>query len=94
MVIHTVSIPEITRDNDAAYLNHVKFTVASIDPEAIIYISKTEDILSFHVEPSKPNIRQQLIDKLLEYHRTLNIRIEFSKSLKIQKRVSFKINFS
>jgi hypothetical protein len=94
MIVHTVSIPTITKDNDAAYLNHVRYTVETIDPNASIYISKSESILSFHVEPSSDTVRQALIDKLLEYHRALNIKIEFSKSLKIQKKISFKINFS
>jgi hypothetical protein len=94
MLIKTVNIPSITRDNDAAYLNHVRYTVETIDPNASILINKSEDILSFHITPSSGDLRQNLIDKLLEYHRALHIKIEFSKSLKIQTKVSFKINFN
>ena len=94
MIVHSVSIPSITKDNDAAYLNHVRYTVETIDPKAVIYIYKADNIITFHVEPSQDIYRQLLIDKLLEYHRALRIKIEFSKSLKIQSKVSFKINFS
>ncbi len=94
MIIQTVNIPSITRDNDAAYLNHVRYTVETIDPNAQILVNKSEEILSFHINPSSENLRQNLIDKLLEYHRKLNIKIEFSKSLAIQKHISFRINFS
>lgn len=94
MYIQTVNIPTITKDNDAAYLNHVRYTVETIDPEAKILINKSEDILSFHVTPSSVNLRQNIVDKLLEYHRGLHIKIEFSKSLAIQKHISFKINFN
>ncbi|HEY0751556.1 MAG TPA: hypothetical protein VGD26_10385 [Chitinophagaceae bacterium] len=94
MIVHEVSIPSINRDNDAAYLNHVRYTVETIDPDAIIYVSKSENILTFHVNPSNSLIRQELINKLLEYHRMLRIKIEFSKSLKIQTKISFKINFN
>lgn len=94
MIVHTVNVPAITPDNDAAYLNHVKYTVETVDPQASMYITKTEEVLIFHVEPSNSSHRQPIIDKLLESHRSLHLRIEFSKSLKIQRYISFKINFN
>lgn len=94
MIVHTVNVPSITPDNDAAYLNHVKYTVETIDPLASMYITKTEEVLMFHVEPSNSSHRQDIINKLLSSHRALQIKIEFSKSLKIQKYISFKINFT
>ncbi len=92
-LIRKFNFPNIIRDNDAAYLQHVHYSVLSVDTDADVMANRVEAGIIFHITPSTPIKRQLIIDALLVAHRALGLRIEFSKSLKIQKKVSFFIEF-
>jgi hypothetical protein len=93
MKIESKDLPPILRENDNFYLEWVKTSVTHADPEATVTVRQNSEGLVFSVLPSVDILRQSLIDNLLESHRRLNLKIKFSSSLKIQKSISFTIQF-
>jgi hypothetical protein len=86
-------LPPILRENDNFYLEFIKTSVIHADPEAVVSVRQGSDGLVFSVIPSIDSLKQSLITNLLESHRRLNLKIKFSSSLKIQKTISFSIQF-
>jgi hypothetical protein len=93
MKITSQDLPPILRENDRFYLEWVKSSVTHADPEAVVSVRQNIDGLIFSIIPSIEELRQSLISNILESHRRLNLKIKFSSSLKIQKTISFSIQF-
>lgn len=93
MKIESKDLPPILRENDNFYLEWVKTSVIHADPEAVVSVRQNSEGLVFTITPSTEGLRQSLIENLLESHRRLNLKIKFSSSLKIQKIISFSIQF-
>lgn len=81
--------PGILKDNDKFYLDFITDALKHSDPEAEILLDKMEDEIKVSVTPSEPAFRQHIIDNLLGAHRLFKIKIIFSKSLALEKRVNF-----
>lgn len=93
MKIESNDLPPVLRDNDSFYLEWLKTSITHADPVATISVRQNSNGLIFTVLPSLESFRQSLIDNILESHRRLNLKIKFSSSLKIQKSISFTIQF-
>jgi len=94
MKVESKDLPAILRENDNHYLEFINSSIIHADPEATVNVRRNSEGLSFMITPSTDNLRQFLIDNLLEAHRRLNLKIKFSSSLKIQKTIAFSIQFN
>lgn len=83
----------VITDNTQRYLEFVESCIQHADPEADIKIYKKEDKIDAYVTPSNPEFKDALIYNLLHGHRHFNLTIVFSKSLKIQKNISYSLYF-
>lgn len=90
----SISLPHVMTDNEARYIGLVAAVVNFSGPGSNIHTSPYEGGFNISVEPADPTQRDHLIKSLLGMHRGIGLKIIFSKSLAIQKLVSFKINFA
>lgn len=84
---------KIIPDNDASYLNSLEERIKEVDNKAEILIKESLDGLLIHVLPSLDQLRDLIIRSVRQYHYSLGIKIEFSKSLLISKHITFKVIF-
>lgn len=81
--------PSILSDNDMELLDHIVMILNYSDCCFDINITKSVDRLIVHITPSNPDFRPDIIENLLWISKVLRVKIIFSKSLKIQRLVSF-----
>ncbi len=83
--------PSILKDNDAVYINFISDVMKHADPEADILLDKYEKEIKVNITPSNGDFKQHLITDLLEAHRLFQMKIIFSKSLSISKKISYSV---
>lgn len=83
----------VVSDNNMLYLNYLlNSLIKHADPEADVLIDKVDNELKVTITPSNPEFKPDIIYNLLEGHRKFKIRIIFSKSLAISKKINYIIN--
>lgn len=91
MQIKSNDLGGILDDNSDIYIQSVKAAIDHADPECVVTIRKDHSKITFHITPSKPEFRQAIINNILELHRNLKIKTNFSKSTNISTTVSFSV---
>jgi len=81
----------ILKENEITYFNHLHGIVESCDELSTIEITKTPDSISFRIVCSLPKYSQTVLQKLLEFHNLLNIRLNLSKSIKNNSIIHYEI---
>lgn len=79
----------IQPDTEFEFLDSIITCVVHADPESTAQLSVVENKITMHVLPSTPEFKQCIVDNLVKLNKLLKIKITFSSSLKISKRVSF-----
>lgn len=89
MIVEKINIPALIHDNDAAYINHVQYTVEAADPSARMIVMQKIDSIGFRVEPSDSKLKQEIIRAVRKSHYKLGLKIDFSKSVNSVDSISF-----
>lgn len=84
-------LPIELTDEVLAYFRLVEAAISHIDPEAGIRYIENHDVLKIHIKPSLESYKKPIIDNLLGLHRSHKIPIKFSKSINIQKTITYEI---
>lgn len=86
-------LPKIIKDNEDIYIQSIKCCVDHADPNSKIEIRNIDNGLIFHIKPTTDLFKQLIIENLLSVHRSMGLKVIFSKSLAISSTVSFTITF-
>lgn len=81
-------------DNDQEYLNWVKTIAEYSCPESKVTLHKGLEGYHVHIDPCSLDFRDKIIKNILEIHHRFNLKIKYSKSLKISKKVSYFLAYS
>lgn len=93
MILYTIGFPQIVSENEKAYLAHLQGIIESVDMNATTQVSRRADGLSVRISPSGPDFFPIILSEIKSFHSMLNIRVEFSKSMKSGNNIFFNINF-
>lgn len=88
-----IELPAVLDDNSAHYVQWLLTATHHADPRCDVELHYKGNQISGTIKPSTQDNKQNLIDTLIEAHRRMKLKIEYSKSLKIQKNISFLVNF-
>jgi len=83
----------IQDDNVYLYLRLVYCAIQHSDPEAIVAVNKIETSLRTIITPSVNDFKESIIQDIVGMHRILKIKPDFSKSSKIQKIITYSVEF-
>jgi len=89
-----IKIFHILPENDKLYFAQLKGVIESVDELAAMQITETSYSYNFRLAPSLPKYTNNIIHALTQFHNTLGIRLDFSKSIKTTGSINFKINLS
>lgn len=82
---------KIVNDNDWYYFDMIRLIVSYADPDAKIHIDKLDKTIKTRIIPSNIIFRQDIIDCIIALHRIFYIKLDFSKSTKIQKNIYYSL---
>ena len=83
----------ILKDNDEEYLAWIKTIVEYSCPNSDVVLTRGLSGYHVHITPCNEQFRKGIIKNVLNIHHRFDLKIEYSKSLKISKRVSFFLPF-
>lgn len=92
MIIKKKFFPAILKENEEMYFAHIEGIMSSVDELCSMQITYTGEKYIFRIAPSHPKYMNLIIEELIKYHNLLNIRLEFSKSIKTTSIILFKLN--
>jgi len=78
-------------DNELEIFNLMFSILYYSDPTYKATIYKKDDEIIGHITPSRSENKQVIIDNLLFFNRVIKLRVRYSSSLAISKKVSFRI---
>lgn len=85
--------PAILDDNTVTYFNHLEAIIDSIDYNASVEATRKLTGINIRVAPSEIKFLPLLIKDVEHIHNILNLRMEYSKSMKSSGTLNFNINF-
>lgn len=85
---------DILSENEKLYFAQLKGVIESVDELCAMQITKTPYTYNFRIAPSIPLYTNNIINALTEFHNTLGVRLNFSKSIKTSGAINFKINLA
>ena len=87
-------LPTVISDELLNYIRYIEAVVAHVDPEAgIRYIESGDGTqLKVYISPSNPQLKESLVENLVGAHRKRKIPVHFSKSINIQKTITYHID--
>ena len=91
MEIHTRFIGILT-ENEKLYFAQLKGVIESADEFSTLQVTNSIDHYIFRLVPSLPKYTNSIIEVLIQFHNTLGIHLEFSKSIKTTGTINFTIN--
>lgn len=91
MIISRRFFPEVMKDNDEMYLQHLEGVISSVDELAEMEIIKTSDSYHFRIVTSLPKYNQMLLQEILKLNNIYKIRLDLSKSIKSSGTINFNI---
>jgi hypothetical protein len=80
-----------TLDNDVAFLNLIIANVEKIDLDGYVYIQNTPDKIQITIIPSSANLFDVMIEEVIALMQQFHIKVDFSKSMKKQYKIDFKL---
>lgn len=83
----------ILEDNDEHYIQFIISALKHSDPEAELSLYKEIEGIKVIIKPSEADFKQHIINDILWAHRLLALKVIFSKSLALQKIVSYDVSF-
>lgn len=84
-----VELPKELTDNEFKYLNLLSSVIEYSSPRSSTQVRRSSRGLSINIDPSDKDYRQDVIDNLLSFHRTMGLKIKFSSSLAISNLIQF-----
>jgi len=81
----------IKTDNELIYEDLIRAVITYSDPEATHQIFTLGEKKNVTITPSTQDFRQDIINNILGIHQVLKIKITFSKSLQLQKNISYSV---
>ncbi len=93
MKLTKTGFSSIPLENDKLYINFTLDCVTHSDPEAEVVMNRFDKEIKVVIKPSEPSFKQHIIDNLLGVARLLGIKVIFSKSLALQKSISYSVLF-
>lgn len=84
----------ILSENDKLYFAQLKGVIESADELCAMEVTKSTFKYNFRLVPSLPKYTNNIIEALTQYHNTLGVRLNFSKSIKTTGAINFTINLS
>lgn len=89
MEINKKYFPSVMKENDKIYFSYLEGVVCSVDELCCMQITNKPEKYEFRIATSHPKYTNMLIEEIIKYHNILNIKLEFSKSIKTTSTVSF-----
>jgi hypothetical protein len=81
----------IIPDNDRVYFSLLEAVINSVDELSIGEVVKTPSHYLFRVSPSLSTITNSLVTSLNDFHNSLSLKVEYSKSMKKSCNISWKL---
>lgn len=91
MTIYLKDIIGKLPDNDLLYFKLLEGLINSHDNLSQCEIRKSPDCYYFRIVPTLPEILSDLINNINDLHNTLNLKVEYSKSMKKTSSISWKL---
>lgn len=85
---------DILPENEKLYFAQLQGVIESADELSSMQITQTPYHYNFRIAPSLPKYTNNIILALTQFHNTLGLRLNFSKSIKTTGAINFKINLS
>lgn len=90
-----ISLNHPVNEVDLSYLSWVQASLEYFSPGSKLMVRENSQGLIIHITPGNPEQRQSIVIGLLEIHKPLGIKIEYSKSLAVSKKISYNVpNFN
>lgn len=87
------NLNQINPDNDSEYIEYISGAIKHSDPSASVVIYKYNNKMTVTITPSDKSFKEGIIFNILEANYRLGIVVKFSSSLKIQRKISYSIDF-
>ena len=87
------NLNKLTPDNDSEYIEYISCAIKHSDPKASVFIYKHNNKMTVTITPSDKDFKEGIIFNILEANYRLGLVVKFSSSLKIQKKISYSIDF-
>ena len=84
--------PLILKENETSYFAGIEGIISSVDELSSLQITFTGTKYVFRLAPSHPKYINLIIEELIKFHNLLNIRLDFSKSIKTTAIILFKLS--
>ena len=84
----------ILTENEELYFAQLKGVIESADELSALQVTNSVDHYIFRLVPSVPKYTDNIIEALTQFHNTLGIRLDFSKSIKTTGTINFIINLA
>jgi hypothetical protein len=94
MEVVEYNMPKILRDNEEKYIQMVIAILEAIDPQCTLQITRKISAYNFRIAPSAGDIIETMIKDIQTFNTMLNIRVDFSKSMKSSSCINFDISIN
>lgn len=91
MEIKKIFFPKLLKEDDTIYLENIFNIIKNIDEYCYIQVTKNLKKYSFRLAPSSTTFINLLVEEIIKYNNTYNIKVDFSKSIKTALVVSFNV---
>ena len=92
MTIIKRNFPSIIKDNEEVYFKLLEGVISSLDELCSLEINRTGHSYTFRLATSTPQYSQPLLQELINFHKAIGIKLDFSKSIKANSTIFFQIN--
>lgn len=94
MEIHRRNFPEVIRDNDEIYFQHVIGIIESVDELCSLEITKLPDSYHFRIAPSVPRYTNHILKEIIKFNNLYGIFMDMGKSIRTSSTITFDIKTS
>ena len=82
----------ILSENEVNYFAQLEGVLSAVDEFSSLSIVRTPYNYNFRLAPSMPKYTNIIIEQLIQFHNSLGIRLNFSKSIKTTASINFTIS--
>ena len=91
MEVHRRNFPEVIRDNDEIYFQHITGIIESVDELCCLEITKLPDYYHFRIAPSVPRYTNHILKEIINFNNLYGIFMDMGKSIKTSSTITFDI---
>ena len=91
MEVTELNMPRILPDNEVQYIETIKGILSSIDPLCTLQITRKISAYNFRIAPTNSEVINNIFRDIQSFNTMLNIRVNFSKSIKSSSVIAFDI---